>query len=459
MSTTVTETAWELSEWNDQSGPSSLTKPEKAFTPSINRSKSTVSSERLAELPPPSTAVQALQRWNLPRSNVVRVFAAFYAFLIVGMNDAAYGPLIPYLEEYYDLTYTITSLIFLSPFVGYSLAAVSNSTIHLHFGQRGIAFVAPLCHLIPYIIISVHPPYPVLVVVYVIVGFGNGLEDAAWCAWTGNMVNANRIQGVLHAFYSSGGTISPLIATSMITKNGLPWYTFYYMMSAAAFVEWVTSVLAFWPQNAAKYREETSRQSEEQGGRTREAVKNRVTWLCAAFFLTYMGAEVTLGGWIVSFMIKVRSASPYDSGISAVGFWAGMTVGRALLGFVTEHFGERICVIVYLACAVALELIFWLVPTFVVSAIAVAFLGFFFGPLFPAGIVMATKLLPRHLHVSAIGFATAFGGIGGAVMPFATGAIAQTKGVKVLQPIVLALLAVVSAIWLCLPRIKKRAEE
>jgi fucose permease len=50
-----------------------------------------------------------------------------------------------------------------------------------------------------------------------------------------------------------------------------------------------------------------------------------------------------------------------------------------------------------------LELLFWLVPQFIVSAIAVSFVGFFLGPLFPATVIAATKLLPKHLHVSAIG--------------------------------------------------------
>src|SRR5438477_6996609 len=146
-------------------------------------------------------------------------------------------------------------------------------------------------------------------------------------------------------------------------------------------------------------------------------------------------------------MIRVRTASHYASGISATGFWAGMTVGRAGLGFVTEHFGERRCVITYLLAALALELIFWFVPQFVVSAVVVALLGFFLGPLFPAGIVMNTKLLPVHLHVSAIGFATAFGGTGGAVFPFIVGAIAQAKGVEVLQPMIMALLVILLLLW------------
>jgi len=105
-----------------------------------------------------------------------------------------------------------------------------------------------------------------------------------------------------------------------------------------------------------------------------------------------------------------------------------------------------------------LELLFWLVPQFYVSAVAVSLQGFFLGPLFPAVIVAATKLLPRHLHVSAIGFAAAFGGCGAAIFPFAVGAIAQAKGVKVLQPIVLALLGVILGLWFCLPRMGRKIE-
>lgn len=106
----------------------------------------------------------------------------------------------------------------------------------------------------------------------------------------------------------------------------------------------------------------------------------------------------------------------------------------------------------------ALELLFWLVPQFYVSAVAVAFQGFFLGPLFPAAVVACTKLLPRHLHVSSIGFAAAFGGSGGALFPYAVGAIAQAKGVQVLQPIVLALMAVIWLLWLALPRMNKKRD-
>lgn len=244
------------------------------------------------------------------------------------------------------------------------------------------------------------------------------------------------MKGFMQACYSLGATLSPLIATSMFTKYGMPWYSWYYVMTAAAGLELLLCSWAFWQKDGARYRRDNPRTTSEGGGRTKEAMKNKVTWMCAGFFfcvsaslpsrshkyfmggdypestlllplsgvtltlhlthakriLQYVGAEVALGGWIVTFMNRIRLASAYNSGIAATGFWAGMTVGRAGLGFVTDRFGERICVLVYLAFSLGLELLFWFVPNFIVSAVAVAFLGMFLGPLFPAGVIVRTPI-------------------------------------------------------------------
>ncbi|KAH6968935.1 major facilitator superfamily domain-containing protein [Fusarium avenaceum] len=405
--------------------------------------------------------VELAESWKYPRENVFKTGAAFWSLLTSGANDAAYGALIPYLEGYYNLSYIIVSLVFLSPFVGYILAAVLNNTLHRRIGQRGIGISCGLCHIVAYIIIALHPPYPVLVLAYALAGFGNGISDAAWNAWVGNLDRANETLGFLHAFYGVGGVISPLIATNMIAKASLPWYTFYYVMIGLAAIEFVTCSWAFWPNGPEVYRRTMDASNEDNQGMKEALFKlpfARVTWLCAAFLLCYVGVEVSIGGWIVQFMIRVRKAENYPAGMTSMGFWLGLAVGRAILGFVTPRLGVKVAVALYLPAAMALQLVFWLVPSFYVSAITVAFQGFFLGPLFPAVVVATTKMLPKHLHVSTIGFAAAFGGSGAAVLPFAVGAIAQARGVKTLQPIILAFLTALLGLWLCLPRLGKKRD-
>ncbi|KAF1970310.1 MFS general substrate transporter [Bimuria novae-zelandiae CBS 107.79] len=430
----------------------------------VGMSKGNDSNDVVEGLPSPTTQPdEKPERWNASRLNLFRTLAAFWSFIVMGANDAAYGALIPYLQEYYHLTFVVISLVFLSPLVGYTASALLNNTIHLKFGQRGVAFLSPGCHIIAYVIIAVHPPYPVLVVVFMIAGFGNGLADAAWNAWIGNMANANEVLGFLHGFYGLGAVFSPLIATTMITKGQrLPWYTFYYVMIGLAAIELTTSMAAFWKATGEVFREQNERTSDSTDSRMKEALIRmpyaRTTWICAMFLLGYVGIEVALGGWIVKFMLEVRNGGDFASGMVATGYWMGITVGRVILGFVTPRIGEKLAIIIYLALTMVLELIFWLVPQFYVSAVAVSFQGFLMGPLFPAAVVVATRLLPKHLHVSAIGFAAAIGGSGAAIFPFAVGGIAQTRGVKVLQPIVLALLAAILGLWVCLPRIRRKTE-
>jgi hypothetical protein len=170
-----------------QNVSSYLTKPQDAKVAGshtglrLSDTKGSQDDDPAGALPSPTTqAAEKLERWNHPRSNLFRTMAAFWSFVVMGGNDAAYGALIPYLQEYYHLTFVVISLVFLSPLVGYTASALLNNSIHLKFGQRGVAVIAPTCHLLAYIVIAVHPPYPVLVVIFMLAGFGNGLADAAW---------------------------------------------------------------------------------------------------------------------------------------------------------------------------------------------------------------------------------------------------------------------------------------
>lgn len=307
--------------------------------------------DRNETLPSPTTApTEVLQAWNRPRVNVYRVCATFWSFVVMGLNDATYGAIIPYLEEYYDLTYTVVALVFLSPLIGYNIAALTNNVVHMKFGQRGVAIIGPVCHLLAYIINCLHPPYPVLVLSFMLAGMGNGIEDAAWNSWIGAMANPNEILGFLHGFYGVGGTISPLIATTLITKVGVPWYYWYYVMIGCAAIEVATSVHAFWSCTGAVFREEHPRTTDAGGSRLKEAILKkpaaRVTWLAALFLLGYVGIEVGLGGWIVVFMIRVRDGDRFASGMTATGFWLGLTLGRFILGFVTPRIGEKVAIAV-----------------------------------------------------------------------------------------------------------------
>lgn len=80
----------------------------------------------------------------------------------------------------------------------------------------------------------------------------------------------------------------------------------------AAVIELATSVHAFWGANGTAYRAETAREQGSKGGLNEATLKMpaaRVTWLCAAFLLCYVGSEVALGGWVSPLEILLRELS------------------------------------------------------------------------------------------------------------------------------------------------------
>ena len=163
-------------------------------------------------------------------------------------------------------------------------------------------------------------------------------------------------------------------------------------------------------------------------------------------------------GWVVEFLISVRNGSPSQVGYVASGFWGGLALGRLLLADVTHKFGERRMVFLYIVLGLVMQLLFWFVPNIVANAVVISLLGFAIAPLFPAGISVLTRLLPRDLHVASIGLTATIGQAGSAAFPFLTGAVASKAGVTVLQPIMVALLGGMFVLWALMPRVKKQTE-
>ncbi|SLM40310.1 Major facilitator superfamily domain, general substrate transporter [Lasallia pustulata] len=87
---------------------------------------------------------------------------------------------------------------------------------------------------------------------------------------------------------------------------------------------------------------------------------------------TALGAEVSISGWVISFLLTYRHSSPRSTGYVTAGFWAGITLGRFGLTHLAHHLGERSSVAGLTALAVLFQLLVWFVPNVVGDGVAVA---------------------------------------------------------------------------------------
>lgn len=85
--------------------------------------------------------------------------------------------------------------------------------------------------------------------------------------------------------------------------------------------------------------------------------------------------------------------------------------------------------------AYRLEISVWLVPSLIGGAVAVSFVGFLMGPIYPIVMNHTGRVLPRWLLTGSIGWIAGFGQAGSAVFPFMSGVLAEKFGIKSLQPL------------------------
>ncbi|KAH7418970.1 MFS transporter [Cadophora sp. MPI-SDFR-AT-0126] len=401
-----------------------------------------------------------------------RIAATFYGFLIVGATDGAYGVMIHYLRIYYQANYLTVSILLLSPVVGYTIAALANNGIHIRWGQRGIAILGPGLHVVAFLAVAMHPPYQVLVLVFVLAGLGSGLVDAGWNVWIGTMPDSSAIMGSLHSLYGVGAALAPVVANAVITKLGWEWYGFYYLMALASTVELFTSTVAFFSKTGEQYRQQHGITSElepeilhdqtipknslpdkKRSSPVVQALGDSSTWLISIIIFLYAGVEISLADWIMTLAIDLRNQTPFAGSMLTFAFWGGLTFGRVVVGFLIPVFGNRKGVItICLIITILSHLVFTLRSDLATSAVVVPLLGFSLGPLFPEAVILQTKLIDRSLHVAAVGFACALGSAGGCVFPFLVGVIANTYGIQMLLPVVMVMLLLCLTCWLLLPR-------
>jgi fucose permease len=387
-----------------------------------------------------------------------KVASTTLCFIVLGLFTSTVGAVLASLEAHYGLSDRQASCVFLAVVGGYTAGAQLNDAIHARLGQRGVALLGPIAHVVSAVGVACHPPsYPVLLCFVALGTFGNGVLDGSWSSWAGGLERASTISGLLHGAFSVGAAVGPALIGALLSSPNGHWYQWYYVLTAISLVELGLLSAAFRDGTAEKYQSVPHRDDDDEHRRATsvsppvlQALKYRVVWACAVYLLLYVGFESAISGWIVVFMARQRGASKFLAGVSSSGFWSGMAIGRLALGAVADRYGIKRALTVYHGVAMGLVLLFMLVRGAVVSALVMLCLGVACGPLFPSAIVYLVMRLPEELHVFAVSSVCSMGQIGGALLPALIGLVADSVGMQAFQGIILAQLVAVSACWLVL---------
>ncbi|KAM5537646.1 hypothetical protein V8D89_008724 [Ganoderma adspersum] len=388
-------------------------------------------------------------------------FAALcMAVCLAGLNDTLIGPLIPWLQEVYRVGYTTVSLIF-----------IASSTVRLlfmpHLGrERPDTSIQAFA-----------PPFLVFITTSFSIGFAcmflistalTSLPSFAQCLTAyypllqngGSTVFVTSLAedttvrlSVMYTAYGVAATCAPLLSARFARLSN--WSSVFLVTVGCAVSTMTLQVLAFKFKSQADCLKEIGQPRVDNAEDSPNAISKykRIfrlptrpdVHLLALFLFMHVGIEVTISGWIVTFMTE-RHGGPY-SGYILSGFWGGSTVGRLMLIPLTKKLGEWRALRLYIFIAIGLELTVWLISSFTVNAVAVICIGFVFGPIYATVMTHTGQILPPELMGGAISWITIFTSTGSVVFPFIAGAIASSGGMDSLPPLLMAMEGLMLGIW------------
>ncbi|ODV95858.1 hypothetical protein PACTADRAFT_49301 [Pachysolen tannophilus NRRL Y-2460] len=428
---------------------------------------------------------------TFPPKNKWRVFAVCLWSFSGGASDGAPGAILSYIEDYYNISYSIVSLIWLSNAAGFIVVALCSDFLDAKLGKRKMACGGCFLTSIMFAIVSSGTIYPIICIGFFIGGLGSAMCLSQMNIFLSRFDKASTYLGWFHGSYGAGATASPIISTIMVNA-GIQWHFYYLILLGLAISNLINLWFSFqgadedlrpWDHREAVHGEDiiTSSAIEEEEQeqenielRTRPvrsetkiidtvepvipkgdfklAVKNLRTWLLTLFVFNYQAAEVSMGGWIVSFLENYRDGNKSSIGYVASGFWAGLTIGRLFLVHrIHKYAGAKRGVTIAAIGAIIFVLLAWLVNIIILEAVFISIAGIFVGPIYPLMITVATRVLPRKIQVISLTIMTSGGSSGGAVWPFMVGLISEFVGTFVVMPVFIGLFSVVLIVWTILP--------
>ena len=355
---------------------------------------------------------------------------------ITCLNDI----LIPHLKGVFDLSYSQAMLVQFCFFGAYFIVSLPSGAIVKKLGyQKGIVLglvIAAVGCLCFYPAATMHS-YPVFLMALFILASGITLLQVSanpYVSMLGDAKTASSRLTMTQAFNALGTTVAPFFGALLILNEAsdalsarasaeavqMPYVFLAAMLLAlAAIFSWLKL------PNLSPVEEEEKPQDEVSGS----AWQYSHLVLGAVGIFVYVGAEVSIGSFLVSFFADPNIAGLEESQAAKyiAYYWGGAMVGRFIGAAVMQKIaaGKVLCFNATLAVILILVAVF---SSGTLAMVAILLVGLCNSIMFPTIFSLAIQGLGKHTSQASGILCLAI--VGGAIIPLVQGLLADTVGVQ-----------------------------
>lgn len=371
----------------------------------------------------------------------------YIAFIALGLVEAALGPTLPQLAENTGTALREISFLFTARSLGYLLGSFTGG--RLFDRMPGHVLMTGFIVLMAAMMVAV-PMVPLLWLLTLSLFF-IGLAQAGIDVGGNTMIvwvhreKVGPFMNGLHFFFGVGAFLSPIIVAQLVLLSGdIVWGYWALALLTLPAVVWLLRLPSPSPETHSE---------DGQTGR----INPWLVALFAVFFFTFVGAEISFGGWIFTYITTFDLANETTAAYMTSAFWGSLTFGRLLSIPIAARVRPRtILTADLIGSVISLGLIvLWpdVLPVVWVGAMG---FGFSMASVFPTTISVAERRMPITGNVTGSFLVGA--SLGGMTLPWIIGQLIETVGPRIIIYTIFGTVLMAVVIFAVLMRYSTRRE-
>lgn len=263
--------------------------------------------------------------------NIIFIFIIYITYISLGLPDSLLGVAWPDMVGEFHVTYSAVGIISMAIAVCTVISSLQTIRITQKKGTGKLVLSSILLTAMGLIGFAFTKNFFLLIVAALPLGFGAGAIDTSVNNYVSSNLKAHHMNW-LHAFWGVGATLGPIIM-GVVLDNHFSWRNGYLIIGSIQLI--LAFILLFslplWKQNEQKVAIEPDKSKLSFGALLKQ---KGVMWSLLSF-LFYVGIEGTIFLWGSSYLVEVKSVTAASASFILSLFFASITLGRIISGFVT----------------------------------------------------------------------------------------------------------------------------
>ena len=351
----------------------------------------------------------------------------YLVFISLGLPDSLLGSAWPLIYPQFDIPVSWSGPVFMIISLGTVISSLASDYLTSRFKASRVTCVSVMMTAVAMLGFASSKAYWQLCFWAIPYGLGAGSIDAALNNYVA-LHYESRHMSWLHCMWGVGASIGPYIMSFAVTSSGR-WERGYLIVGLIQVVLSAIILLSLplWKQEREENREE---------GKSHHGIlatlKIPGVWQVMLCFFCYQAIEQTCGLWTSSYLVLVKNIEPQIAAGFASLFYLGITMGRAINGFLTFRFNDHQMIrtgSVIIALGIALMLIAGNASGCLIGIVLV---GLGCAPIYPSIIHSTPEHFGRQNSQAVIGLQMASAYVGTLSMPPLFGFIAEKLGIALM---------------------------